>query len=145
MLRIKRAQDEKLALCEDLEQIADSLPASVNRQKCLDAAKLLCPLIRRAHRDEETMLFPRLARLQPGINPLSAALDRLKYEHLEDECYAEELTETLLRLGEDEPVNTEAVGYMLRGFFEGLRRHIAFEQAHIMQAPQIFNTAPTDW
>jgi hypothetical protein len=27
----------------------------------------------------------------------------------------------------------EATGYMLRGFFEGVRRHIAFEQDHLLQ------------
>ncbi|AYD00994.1 hypothetical protein NCHU2750_16040 [Neorhizobium sp. NCHU2750] len=145
IVRILKVQDEKLALCNELEQIADSLPASVDRQKCIYAAQALCPLIRRAHRDEETLLFPQLARLQPGIGPLSATLDRLKYEHFEDECYAEELTEALFRLGADEPVNDEAIGYMLRGFFEGLRRHIAFEKAHLLEDPQIFNAAATDW
>jgi hypothetical protein len=145
MSRIRRVQDEKLALCDELEKIADSLPASVNRQACLYAARVLCPLIRRAHHEEETALFPQLARLQTVGAPFSTTLDRLKYEHLEDECYAEELSEALLRLGSDEPVNNEAIGYMLRGFFEGLRRHIAFEKAHIMQYPQLFNTAATDW
>ena len=27
----------------------------------------------------------------------------------------------------------EAVGYMLRGFFEVMRRHIAFERDHLMK------------
>lgn len=145
LLVISMVQDEKLSLCNELEQIADSLPSNINRQKCLYAAKVLCPLIRRAHQAEESLLFPRVVSLQPGANPLMAALDRLKYEHLEDECYAEELTEALLRLGSGEPVNTEAVGYMLRGFFEGLRRHIAFERAQFMRDPKIFNGAATDW
>ncbi|MCJ8518044.1 hypothetical protein ABID21_001074 [Pseudorhizobium tarimense] len=34
---------EQLALCDELEEIADSLPAKVNRQKCIYAAKALGP------------------------------------------------------------------------------------------------------
>ena len=30
------------------------------------------------------------------------------------------------------PGNPEATGYMLRGFFEALRRHIAFERDHLL-------------
>lgn len=32
----------------------------------------------------------------------------------------------------DRPYNAEAIGFMLRGFFEGLRRHIAFEREHVL-------------
>jgi hypothetical protein len=28
--------------------------------------------------------------------------------------------------------NAEVVGFMLRGFFESLRRHIAFEREHVL-------------
>ncbi|MCA1443802.1 hypothetical protein I6F07_27045 [Ensifer sp. IC4062] len=56
-------------------------------------------------------------------------MERLKYEHCEDECFAEELTEMLGRLGAaDRTVNAETAGYMLRGFFTSVRRHIRFEQ-----------------
>ncbi len=130
---IRRAHLEQLALCDELEEIADSLPASVNRQKCIYAAKALSPLIRGVHHYEETVLFPRLARPEAGSAMLGETLARLKYEHFEDECYAEELTETLLLMGSGEAVNNEAVGYMLRGFFEGVRRHIAFEKAHLLR------------
>jgi hemerythrin-like domain-containing protein len=130
---IRQAHEEQLALCRELEEIADSLPASVNRQKCIYAAKALCPLIRSIHHYEENVLFPYLAQQQGHSGPMLATLSRLKFEHFEDEGYAEELTDALLRLGSGEPVNVEAVGYMLRGFFEGVRRHIAFEQAHLLQ------------
>ena len=30
-------------------------------------------------------------------------------------------------------VNAEAAGYMLRGFFESIRRHIAFEQQFMLR------------
>ena len=123
---------EQLALCDELEEIADSLPANVNRQKCIYAAKALGPMIRTVHHYEETVLFPRIRQCRDNADE-DDTLSRLRYEHLEDEGYAEELTEALFKLGSNDPVNVEAVGYMLRGFFEGMRRHIAFERSHLLK------------
>lgn len=128
---LRSAHAEQLALCDELEEIADSLPSNINKQKCIYAAKTLVPMIQALHRYEETVLFPRVQQ-KNAVADSGETLSRLRYEHLEDEGYAEELTETLLKLGSSDPVNIEAVGYMLRGFFEGMRRHIAFEQAHLL-------------
>lgn len=127
------AYREQLSLCDALEEIADSLPASVNRQKCIYAAKALGPAIKSQHVCEETVLFPWLFSQPNAEKALEETIARLKYEHFEDECFAEELTDALLRLGAGDAVNMEAVGYMLRGFFEGLRRHIAFERDHLLR------------
>lgn len=128
---LRHAHQEQLALCGELEDIADSLPANVNRQKCIYAAKALGPLIRGVHHYEETVLFPLIAsRLG---HDYAETIDRLKFEHCEDECFAEELTDSLLKLGAGAAVNMEATGYMLRGFFEGMRRHIAFEREFLLK------------
>jgi len=125
----KKARDEQLRLCTELETIADSLPANINRQKCIYAAKELGPLIKGIHHYETEVLFPALESETPGVPELQKTLERLKLEHFEDECFAEELTERLLLLASGRSdVNMEATGYMLRGFFEAVRRHIAFEQ-----------------
>ncbi|MGW9230494.1 hemerythrin domain-containing protein [Pseudorhizobium sp. NPDC055634] len=129
---LRNAHAEQLALCDELEDIADSLPAKVSKQKCIYAAKTLIQMVQAHHRFEETVLFPRVHQKNAAADS-SETLSRLRYEHLEDEGYAEELAETLLKLGSDRPVNVEALGYMLRGFFEGTRRHIAFEQAHLLR------------
>lgn len=129
---LNNAHTEQLALCDELEEIADSLPANINRQKCIYAAKALGPTIRSLHQYEETVLFPRVRQSKRG-QAEDETLSRLRYEHLEDEGYAEELTEALFKIGSNDPVNMEAVGYMLRGFFEGLRRHIAFERSHLLK------------
>ncbi|MNL85495.1 hypothetical protein D3C87_2138230 [compost metagenome] len=42
------------------------------------------------------------------------------------------MTDALLKLGSGATVNMEATGYMLRGFFEGMRRHIAFEREFLL-------------
>lgn len=129
---LQRAHAEQLALCDRLEEIADSLPGNVDPQKCLYAAKALGPLIKGVHTYEETILFPWLESTSDIQPALRETLNRLKFEHCEDACFAEELTDTLLRLGSGQSVNVEATGYMLRGFFEALRRHIAFEREHIL-------------
>lgn len=143
---LHRAQEEQLALCLELEEIADSLPGSVNRQKCIYAAKALGPLIKGIHHYEETVLFPQLQASGAANDLLALTIERLKFEHCEDECFAEELTDALLRLGCGSAVNMEAVGYMLRGFFEGLRRHIAFEREHLLMGvrPDEEHTAPVN-
>ena len=135
---LKRAHDAQLALCTALEEIADSLPANINRQKCIYAAKALIPLINGIHRYEEEALFPMLEVKRSGDRDMAEAIARLKFEHVEDECFAEELTDTLGRLGiGDGTVNAEAAGYMLRGFFESIRRHIAFEQQFMLRETKL--------
>lgn len=98
------------------------------------AAKSLMPLVNGIHRYEEEAVFPLLERKASGDRELIDSIARLKFEHVEDECFAEELTDTLNRLGSgDDTVNAEAAGYMLRGFFESIRRHIAFEQQFMLR------------
>jgi hypothetical protein len=54
-------------------------------------------------------------------------------EHVEDSVAAEDISETLLAHGHGKPIdNPEALGYMLRAMFEALRRHVAFEQDHVL-------------
>jgi len=124
-----RAWRDQLVLCDRLEHIADSLPDKIDRQSCIHTARALPPLIMRAHQLEEEVLFPLLAeRSEARLNP-HQTLARLRLEHAGDECFAEELAETLMSYGTGTPSHSaEATGYMLRGFFEALRRHIAHEQ-----------------
>jgi hemerythrin-like domain-containing protein len=127
--RWQQAHDEQLRLCNELEDIADSLPSTVNRQKCIYAAKALGPLIRGVHHFEDNILFPSFEARMLASPDFAKTLARLKFEHFEDECFADELAERLLMLGIGRgEINMEATGYMLRGFFESVRRHIAFER-----------------
>ncbi len=128
--------ERKLTLCGTLEDIADSLPERVERLTCLTVASTLLPLLRHAHHLEETIIFPAYDAL-PDATKTAGSTKRLRIEHVEDECFADELTEILFKIGHEGVVaNAEMFGFMLRGFFEGMRRHIAFESEHI--APIIF-------
>ncbi len=151
-------------LCDALEAIADALPNDLDAQRTLHVARSIGPSIRRAHRFEEDTVFPLLKTDPKAASELSATLERLHFEHWEDESFGDELAEKLIDYvrtraagapgangtasprialqpfpaslladlrGHADPV-AEALGYMLRGFFEGLRRHIAFEEEHLV-------------
>ncbi len=51
---------DQLALCDALEHLADGLPHHVDRSGCLRIARAIPPLLQKAHRLEETTLFPLL-------------------------------------------------------------------------------------
>lgn len=121
---------EKAELCDQLECLADSLPHHVDRMACLRLAGRLVPLMRQAHHYEEELLFPLVQAQPPGAH--EATILRLKAEHLHDEYSAEEITEELLRIGHGGRImNPEALGFMLRAFFENVRRHLASEREHL--------------
>lgn len=131
---MERVLQEKIRLCDILEEIADSLPENIDRARCLQIASVLVPLVRSTHRYEEQVIFPAYQSvLAKGAAP--SVLTRLRAEHFEDECYADELTEALLAVARGGEVkNAEAFGYMLRAFFESVRRHVAFEREHVLPA-----------
>jgi hypothetical protein len=122
----------KATLCDQLESIADSLPSSVDRLACMRVANSLLPFLREWHRYEEDVLYPAFEHGSSHSLQAAETLTRLRAEHIQDECAAEEITEHLLWLGHGGEVkNPEALGFMLRAFFSAVRRHIAFECEHI--------------
>jgi hemerythrin-like domain-containing protein len=124
-----RAHTEKLKLCDALEAIADHSPFSVDRLQCLAVASSLVPLLRECHRFEEEIVFPAFAEAR-GADQVIA---RLKSEHFEDDCAAEQLSELLLAHGHGQPIDSpEALGTMLKALL--VRRHIAFERGHLLPA-----------
>ena len=132
-LDMGRAHDEALLLCDELERIADGLPHKVERTLCLSIARRIVPMLKESHTYEEAVVFPAFAAAaaQPAVG--DASVRRLKAEHVEDECAAQDLADILFAIGHGSPIdNPEALGFMLRAFFETMRRHIAFEREHVM-------------
>jgi len=120
-------------LCNQLEQIADELPYRVDHQRLLMVARSIMPTVKRAHSFEENRVFPQIEAQAGSTEALKHSLERLQFEHWEDESFAEELTDRLVKfVAHPETANTDTLSYMLRGFFDGLRRHIAFELEHIL-------------
>lgn len=120
-------------LCSALETLADKLPADVRNDDCLALARSVYPIVHRSHVFEEQTLFPFLKARCAGVADLGDTLDRLHGEHWEDEAFAEEVHHELVAFAADRSdINVEKLGYMLRGFFVGLRRHLAFERDHLL-------------
>ena len=125
--------DQQMAMCDLLEEIADSLPNRLNHQHCLWASRLVGPLLKKAHAAEEAMLFPRIVATHTQGR---AVVEQLRLEHLEDECFAEEVQYELHQLGcRQRVLAPETTGYMLRGFFECLRRHVRHERELLASLP----------
>jgi hypothetical protein len=130
--RFSGTLDSLDALCHELEMLADRLPGDVDKVSCTAIAERIVPAIRDAHAFENEVVY---ATLQDaiGTGQLEQTLRRLRHEHVEDEGYAEEIAEILQSFAAGAPgAAAESIGYMLRGFFESKRRHIAFERDHIL-------------
>ncbi len=120
------------SLCNALESIADDLPNFADPPRCLYIANTIHPIVRSAHEFEESTVFGVLLNTVGTKSGVSASLERLRYEHWEDQGYALEINEGLLAaLSDRRTGSADHLGYMLRGFFGGMRRHIAFEVEYI--------------
>ena len=127
------AHERKLEWCMILEELANSLPDQLDSLRCLNLAGELVPTLRIFHDFEEDTVFPLFQTLSNGDAASERTVRQLKADHIEDQAYADEICEILMLVGHGEPVrNPEAFGFMLRGFFTTLRRHVAFEQAHVL-------------
>ena len=119
-------------LCDMLEEIADSLPAAFRPERCQQALGTLRVDLPRHHADEEYGLFPLLKAVAEAAS-LGHALGRLEEDHQGDEANCDDLIPILELMANGEPPdNPEMVGYMLRGFFEAYRRHVAWENSIVL-------------
>ncbi len=115
-------------LCDLLEEIADVLPAGVDREKARRAANALKYELPLHHQIEEQALFPMLVKYADCEDNAGEIVTRLNEEHVVDESFAEELIEFLEQLAQGKRLeDANMFGYMLRGFFENYRRHILWE------------------
>ena len=124
---LEQTYGELLALCDGLEAVADSLPHAVAPRVCLTLAAGIEPLVERAHELENSELFPLLEASQtPHLGP---TLARLRADQLTDRSAAAEVSEALHDLGTGQSaLSPDAMGYLLRSFFERTRRHVQSEK-----------------
>ena len=121
---------EQIGLCQTLERIADALPNDIDPSLCRAAAVSVYKVMTHVIQVEREVLAAEIAeRGARRIVDLTATLERLARENEEDLSHAEELQETLNELGNGgRTISADAIGYMLRGFFEARRRRIALER-----------------
>ncbi len=119
---LQRNYRQMLELCDRLEAIADRLPQA-DTGLCLELADTIEPLLEDTHDCEETSLFPILAA--SGRREFNQTVLRLRQEHLADIGAAGEVSDALRALANNRPtLPAEATGYLLRSFFDSMRRHI---------------------
>ncbi len=141
---LRQIHHAKLALCDRLEEIADALPDKMDAQVCAVTARAIGPILEKAHQFEEEIFYPGLTKHLKGAGDQDPIFERLKIEHHEDICFGEEVRDVLISYGAGKPNQTaDATGYMLRGFFESLRRHMAFEQELARPLRAQTKTAPS--
>lgn len=133
---LRQNHQDLLGLCRNLEALADSLPFDINEKLCRDVSDKVVPLLARTQDFEEQLLFPDLDR-SAGSCFTAMMIERLKNEHRCDRLAAEEIALTLKAMQQGHcGLTFETIGYMLRGFFECVRRHVASEKAMIDQMIQ---------
>lgn len=117
-------------ICKTLESLADRLPTQVNRCEAVSLASRIPRTLQRAHLLEETMIFPVLMITQGEIG---VTLNRLRHEHREDEDHAADIYDAIEALAKRRPIISSAeMGYMFRGLFISLRRHLAFDRDYLL-------------
>lgn len=120
---LERLYARTLRICDDLEKIADSLP-NPDRRFCRRLAVELDTTVAVVNRREERDLFPLLFGQVSEI-----VIARLRNEHAQDRSAAAEIVRALQNMGRCRTkCPCEAIGYMLRAYFLGVRRHVAFER-----------------
>ncbi|MBX2856787.1 MAG: hypothetical protein KTR21_17505 [Rhodobacteraceae bacterium] len=118
----------ELAFCSSLEDAANQLPAlCLGRFLKFGAALRLMPERQEARRIEER--FSQILLAQDNAKALAAALAMIDLEEREDADIAIELADALdAAAAAGEVVNPNALGYLMRSFFENRRRHLAWRR-----------------
>lgn len=125
---LEQGYQRLLGLCDRLEAIADALPRRIDTAGCREVADRLASTLSEVHRLEDEILFPVIAAARPGDDG-KRLIERLRDEHRHDGEVAALVARTVRQLLHGHgPHSWEAIGYMLRAFFETVRRHVATER-----------------
>lgn len=133
LARLNEALKTKRGICDLVETIADSLPEP-SSLICLRAAAVLRNDLPLYHADLGQCLFPQLRVRHSGSKWIMLMLNQIEADHQQLEMSIDEVADLLERIGTGRARIQErnVAGYALRGFFEGLRRHICWERNLIL-------------
>ena len=119
-------------LCDDLEQVADQLGGPVDSRLCAFVLKSLRRDMPLYHRDEE-VLFEVLQTHEEDDGVIARCVELVFLEHAVQESYLLDLAEPLGDIVAGKKIyNMDTVGYMLRCCFEGIRTHLNWEDATLL-------------
>lgn len=127
-----------------MELVADQLPDMVNETLCnqiYSALRFELPIL---HRNEEA-LYEIICQRDRRDAGMVEIVEKIRHEHTVHECYADEFSDTLSILRPSEGVHwPDAMGYMLRGYFETMRRHLDWEELTLIPLAGALTRADLD-
>ena len=124
---LERDQMRLLRLCVTLEKIADGLPGTGHLAKTAKVLAFLDKAFARHVFLHEKCLFPLVRSLEEKNEAIELTLRELEFEHSADRGLIVEILSAFM--GRDSRNGgLEALGYLLRSFFENYRRHSAWER-----------------
>lgn len=125
---LDNVHERQLGLCVLLEEIADALPAPVGESRASSAIPLLRTIIPRHIAIQERLLFPLLRRRARVDDDVETLIRQVSADNAADELLAHDTADQIeAAIKTKRPDNPDMLAYMLRGLFEGRRRHIAWE------------------
>ena len=146
ILKIEEEQVHLMALCDRLETIADRLPDNLNHFTVETVAYELRAKLPRLHMHMEQQLFPILKKRALPEDGIEEIIDGFTHEHAMDDGYVLGVLGVLeildqssrSQIAADQTAeNYEAVGYLLRGFFEALRRHLRWQRFIVLRLARL--------
>ena len=131
--RMSEALEAKRWICGLAETIADSLPEP-SSLLCLRAAAVIRNDLPVYHADTGRCLLPQLRIRHSAAGWIMLMLRQIEADHEQLVIYTDEAVDLLERIGTGQATALErnVAGYALRCFFEGLRRHVNWEQNVIL-------------
>jgi hypothetical protein len=125
---LERDQMRLLRLCAALEKIADDLPGAGHHRRTGKVLAFLDKAFARHVFLHEKCLFPLISSLEEKNEAIEAVLRELEFEHSADRGLIVEILSAFM--GRDSRNGgLEALGYLLRSFFDNYRRHSTWERA----------------
>ena len=106
--------------------MADSLPAGLQPGKAFGLLKFTEAALQQHIALQERVIFTAL-REGSGGDHVERVLRQLEYEHAYDSALIIEMAEMVTVVPSAKSPEIERFGYLLRHFFEGHRRHYAWE------------------
>lgn len=117
-------------LCEVLEEIADALPGPVEPARVEFATTVLRTSVRRHIAIQTHLLFPVLRQRALESDEIKTLIGQITADNAADEVLAYDTADQLEAAVEKRQAGKpDMLAYMLRGMFEGRRRHIAWEMS----------------
>ncbi len=114
-------------LCAQMEAMADRLPAAFKAKRTLRLLQLTELSLKRHIALQEQFIFPNIRKTDG--RRIDRLLEHCEYEHASDGGLLVEIMETAIDPGlPGDKARVEPFGCLLRHFFEGKRRHLAWEK-----------------